>query len=108
MGTTTTGMKVPVDLALIDARQAYIKGASFGSDPKLFLFCTAEGKKDVPTDRPMSQSDAYRMVRRRARDAGIRTKTGNHTFRGYAESPTMPDCFVFRQIALEMMVRSPA
>jgi integrase len=29
----------------------------------------------------MSQSDAYRMVRRRARDAGIKTKIGNHTFR---------------------------
>jgi integrase len=29
----------------------------------------------------MSQSDAYRMVRRRAKDAGIKTKIGNHTFR---------------------------
>jgi integrase len=29
----------------------------------------------------MSQSDAYRMVRRRAMDAGIKTKIGNHSFR---------------------------
>jgi site-specific recombinase XerD len=61
--------------------EAYIKGASLGSDPKRFLFCTARGKTDAMGDRPMSQSDAYRMVRRRARDAGINTKIGNHTFR---------------------------
>jgi integrase len=30
---------------------------------------------------PMSQSDAYRMIQRRAEAAGIRTKIGNHTFR---------------------------
>jgi site-specific recombinase XerD len=30
----------------------------------------------------MSQDDAYRMVGRRATDAGIATKIGNHTFRG--------------------------
>jgi integrase len=29
----------------------------------------------------MSQADAYRMIRRRAADAGIRTKIGCHTFR---------------------------
>ena len=29
----------------------------------------------------MSQSDAYRMVRRRAMDACIKTKIGNHSFR---------------------------
>ncbi|HEX4170705.1 MAG TPA: tyrosine-type recombinase/integrase [Bryobacteraceae bacterium] len=31
--------------------------------------------------RPLSQVDAYRMIRRRAADAGIQTKIGNHTFR---------------------------
>ncbi len=29
----------------------------------------------------MSQADAYRMIRRRAGAAGIKTKIGNHTFR---------------------------
>ena len=29
----------------------------------------------------MTQADAYRMIRRRAGAAGIRTKIGNHTFR---------------------------
>ena len=30
---------------------------------------------------PMTQPDAWRMIRRRARDAGIKTKLGCHTFR---------------------------
>lgn len=29
----------------------------------------------------MYRDGAYRMVRRRARDAGIKTRIGNHTFR---------------------------
>lgn len=29
----------------------------------------------------MSQTDVYRMIRRRAEDAGIKTKIGCHTFR---------------------------
>jgi integrase len=29
----------------------------------------------------MAQADAYRMIRRRAVDAGILTKIGNHSFR---------------------------
>ena len=29
----------------------------------------------------MSQADAYEMIRRRAKSAGIQTKIGNHTFR---------------------------
>jgi integrase len=31
--------------------------------------------------RSMTQADAYRMIRRRAKAAGIHTKIGNHTFR---------------------------
>jgi integrase/recombinase XerD len=30
---------------------------------------------------PLSQADAYRMIHRRAKAAGIQTKIGNHTFR---------------------------
>ena len=29
----------------------------------------------------MSQADAFRMIRRRAKAAGIHTRIGNHTFR---------------------------
>jgi integrase len=33
------------------------------------------------TRNPMWQQDAYRMIQRRAADAGIKTRIGNHTFR---------------------------
>jgi integrase len=33
------------------------------------------------TEKPMHQQDAYRMIQRRAKAAGIETKIGNHTFR---------------------------
>jgi site-specific recombinase XerD len=51
------------------------------ADVKLPLFRTAAGRTGELTSSPMSQSDAYRMIRRRAAAAGIRTKIGNHTFR---------------------------
>jgi integrase len=35
----------------------------------------------VLTEKPMHQQDAYRMIQRRAKAAGIETKIGNHTFR---------------------------
>ena len=38
-------------------------------------------RKGALTDRPMSQADVYRMVRRRAASAGIKTQIGCHTFR---------------------------
>ena len=50
------------------------------ADPKGLLFRTAVGKSDAITRRPMRQADAYRMIRRRAKAAGIHTKIGNHTF----------------------------
>jgi integrase/recombinase XerD len=73
--------EVPTNHNLDEYLEAYIKGAGLGLDLKRFLFCTAKGKTNALTDRAMSQSDAYRMVRRRARDAGVKTKIGNHTFR---------------------------
>jgi integrase/recombinase XerD len=33
------------------------------------------------SDRPMSRVDAWYMVRRRAKDAGMKTAIGNHSFR---------------------------
>jgi site-specific recombinase XerD len=61
--------------------EAYITGAALDSDPKGSLFRTAAGKADALKSRPMRQADVYRMIRRRASAAGIRTKIGCHTFR---------------------------
>jgi integrase len=35
----------------------------------------------VLTGNALRQEDAYRMIGRRAKQAGIKTKIGNHTFR---------------------------
>jgi len=61
--------------------EEYIAAAGLTDDPKGWLFRTTEGQSGYLTDRPMSQADVYRMIRRRADDAGIKTKIGCHTFR---------------------------
>jgi integrase len=59
----------------------YIAAASIAADPDGPLFRTAAGKTGRLTRNPMWQKDAYRMIQRRTRAAGIKTKIGNHTFR---------------------------
>jgi site-specific recombinase XerD len=60
---------------------AYLEGAMPVGDDKGWLFRTATGRGGELTERPLSQADAYRMIRRRAIAAGIATKIGNHSFR---------------------------
>jgi site-specific recombinase XerD len=60
---------------------AYIDATGIGSNPRHFLFPTVQGRTGLLSKTPMSQSDAYRMIRRRAIEAGIATKIGNHSFR---------------------------
>jgi integrase/recombinase XerD len=56
--------------------------AGFGSeDFKGYLFRTAQGRSATLTGNPLAQSNVYRMIRRRAMQAGIKTRIGNHTFR---------------------------
>lgn len=59
----------------------YLTGAGIEDDNKGFLFRTATRRGGLLTDRPMSQPDAFRMIRRRAAQAGIWTQVGNHSFR---------------------------
>jgi site-specific recombinase XerD len=72
---------VPANHNLDEYLEAYIKGIDLETDPKGPLFRTAVGKSNALTRRPLSQADAYRMIQRRAKGAGIHTKIGNHTFR---------------------------
>jgi site-specific recombinase XerD len=60
---------------------AYVDGAGIADDEKGYLFRTAMGRTGELSERPMTQSDAWRMIRRRAAAAGISTKIGNHSFR---------------------------
>jgi integrase/recombinase XerD len=59
----------------------YIAAAGIAGDPDGPLFRTAAGRTGALTGSAMWQQDAYRMIQRRAADAGIKTRIGNHTFR---------------------------
>jgi hypothetical protein len=50
------------------------KEAGIGSDAKGLLFRPVVGKTGRLTTLPLSQADTYRMIRRRARDAGIKNE----------------------------------
>ena len=73
---------MPCHHALAEALRAYIDAAGIVEDRKGGLFRTARGHKaDTLSDRTMNQSDAWCMVRRRAKAAGIAAEIGCHTFR---------------------------
>ena len=59
----------------------YIAAADVADEPKGWLFRSTRARTGELTDNPLSQADVYRMIRRRALAAGIRTQIGNHTFR---------------------------
>jgi site-specific recombinase XerD len=73
---------MPCHHALAEALHAYINAAGIAEDRKGVLFRTSPGHTGTElTDQPMSQPDAWRMIRRRAATAGITAPIGSHTFR---------------------------
>jgi len=73
---------MPCHHALAEALRAYIDAAGIVEDRKGWLFRTARGHNgSILSDKPMSQPDAWRMIRRRAAAAGIAAEIGCHTFR---------------------------
>ena len=60
---------------------AYLDGCGLRDDPKGILFRTIGRGTGQLTESPLPQANAYAMIRRRARAAGIETQVGNHTFR---------------------------
>jgi integrase/recombinase XerD len=73
---------MPRHHALAEALHAYIGAAGITDDRKGWLFRTAHGhNSNVLSDKPMSQPDAWRLIRRRAAAAGIAEAIGCHTFR---------------------------
>jgi site-specific recombinase XerD len=65
--------------------EEYIAAAGIGKDSKQDrkgpLFRTVKGRTGELTANPLLQSDVWRMIRRRASQAGIETEIGCHTFR---------------------------
>ena len=73
---------MPCHHALAEALRAYIDVAGIAEDRKGFLFRTSpRHTATMLTEQPMTQADAWRMIRRRAKAAGIMAPIGNHTFR---------------------------
>jgi integrase/recombinase XerD len=59
----------------------YIQTAGIAEDRKGPLFRTTRGRSGELNGNALLQSDVWRMIRRRARAAGIKTEIGCHTFR---------------------------
>ena len=58
---------MPCHHALAEALRAYIDAAGIAEDRKGWLFRTARGHNGgALSDKPMSQPDAWRMIRRRS------------------------------------------
>jgi site-specific recombinase XerD len=73
---------MPCHHALAEALHTYINAAGIAADRKGSLFRTSSGhNRNALSDQPMDQSAAWRMIRRRAKAAGIHAPIGNHTFR---------------------------
>jgi integrase len=67
---------------LADALRAYLDTAGIAEDRKGFLFRTSpRHNAKALTDRPLTQVNAWLMIRRRAKAAGITAPIGCHTFR---------------------------
>ena len=60
---------------------AYIAAAGIAEDSKGPLFRTTLGKTRKLTDKPMSRTDALRMIKRRSKEAGLSARVCCHTFR---------------------------
>jgi len=73
--------EMPVHNTLEEYLDSYIEAAGIGSEPKGPLFRASNGKTGILSDRPLDRKDAFAMVQRRAKAAGIKTKIGCHTFR---------------------------
>ena len=61
--------------------EEYIRAAGITEDRKGPMFRTTRGRSGELTGSSLLQSDVWRMIRRRAVAAGIKTEIGCHTFR---------------------------
>ena len=73
--------ELPAHHLLEEYLDAYIEAAGIGDDRKGPLFRTANRRTRSLTANAMRTADAWAMVRRRAKAAGIETAIGCHTFR---------------------------
>jgi site-specific recombinase XerD len=73
--------EVPVHHTAENYIDKYIEAAGISEDKNKPLFRTSRGNSRELTVRAMSRFDAYKMIQRRAEDAGISCEIACHTFR---------------------------
>ena len=73
--------EVPAHHKLEEYLDAYLDAAGLWDDKRGPLFRTALGTAKRLTANRLTRRDVYKMVKRRARDAGLETAIGCHTFR---------------------------
>ena len=74
--------RVPAHHKAAEYLTAYVDAAELAGDGAAPLFRTSRGRSRVLTDRPFSRTDALRMMKRRAKDAGFAAELiSNHTCR---------------------------
>jgi site-specific recombinase XerD len=64
--------EVPVHHKLEEYLDAYVEAAAIGNAKDTPLFRAAAGKTGLLTERPLDRRNAYEMIKRRLKDAGIR------------------------------------
>jgi integrase len=73
--------EMPTHHKLDEYLEEYIAAVGIADDRKGPLFRTCRGRSGELTENGMLQSDVWRMIRRRAEAASIKTEIGCHTFR---------------------------
>lgn len=73
--------EMPAHHCLEEYLDAYIEAAGIADEKKAPLFRSANRRTGQLTGNPLRSTDAWAMVQRRAKAAGIETAIGCHTFR---------------------------
>ena len=82
---------MPCHHALAEALHAYLAAAGIGEDRIGFLSRTSRGHRGTElSEAPMTQPDAWRMIRKRAVAAGINAPIANHSFRATGITAYLP------------------
>ena len=74
--------RLPVHHIAEEYLDAYIEAAHIADEKKSPLFRSTAGRSGQLNARAMSRNDVLRMIKRRAKNAGLSTEIGCHTFRG--------------------------
>jgi integrase len=73
--------EVPAHHKAEEYLDAYLRAANLNGSPKAPLFRTLPGQNGRLTDQRLNRREALKIIKRRAKAAGLSTKIGNHTFR---------------------------